>query len=162
MGPNMENTSLKIAIIIHSKTGNTKSVAERIQEKLVAQGHQVMLEEIAGSDDEEMKLAKIILTKSPESEEYDGYVFGAPVRAFCLSPIMKAYLSKIQDLQGKPVYCFLTQHFRFRFLGGNNALKQFKQALNQKSALILGTNIVNWKNKKRSQLIEETVDLIEF
>jgi hypothetical protein len=47
---------------------------------------------------------------------------------------MKAYLSKMQDLEGKPVYCFLTQHFRFRFLGGDNALKQFELALNDKSA----------------------------
>jgi|LSQX01.2.fsa_nt_gb flavodoxin len=158
----MENTNLKIAIIIHSKTGNTKSVGERIKEKLVARGHQVQLEEIVASNDEEMALAKVILTKCPESKGYDGYVFGAPVRAFSLSPIMKAYLSKMQDLEGKPVYCFLTQHFRFRFLGGDNALKRFELALNEKSARILGTNIVNWKSKKRAQLIEETVDLVKF
>ena len=132
----MENTNLKIAVIIHSKTGNTKSVAERIKEKLVARGHQVQLEEIVASNDEEMELTKIVLTKAPKSTDYDGYVFGAPVRAFSLSPIMKAYLSKIQDFQGRPVYCFLTQHFRFRFLGGDNALKQFELALNDKSARI--------------------------
>lgn len=158
----MENTTLKIAIIIHSKTGNTRSVAEQIKEKLVALGHQVQLEEIVASNDEEMELTKIVLTKAPKSTDYDGYVFGAPVRAFSLSPIMKAYLSKIQDFQGKPVYCFLTQHFRFRFLGGDNALKQFELALNDKSAQILGTNIVNWKSKKRARLIEETVDLVKF
>jgi hypothetical protein len=51
-------------------------VAERIKEKLVARGHQVRLEEIVAGNDEEMDLAKIILTKNPESKGYEAMCSG--------------------------------------------------------------------------------------
>ncbi len=154
---------MKIAIIIHSKTGHTRLVADRIKEKLTAQGHQVQLEHIVASNDEEMEIDKIALSQCPQTDGYDGYIFGAPVRAFSLSPIMRAYLKKIPDLKQKPVYCYLTQHFQYRWLGGNNALKQFKNLLINKNALILGESDVNWSNeKKRVALLNSTVEMMNF
>lgn len=159
----MDKQKLNIAIIVHSSTGNTFSVAEKIKEKLLNAGHQVVIEKIIASNDEEMDIGKIQLAKSPKTEGYDAFVLGAPVRAFSLSPIMRAYLSKISDLKQKPVYCYLTQHFQYRWLGGNNALKQFKKLLISKNALILGENVVNWSNeKKRVALLNSTVDMINF
>ena len=37
---------MEIGIIIHSLTGNTMSVAERLQERLVADGHDVEIEQL--------------------------------------------------------------------------------------------------------------------
>ncbi|MDY0345196.1 MAG: flavodoxin [Bacilli bacterium] len=158
----MENKSLKIAIIIHSKTGNTLSVAEKIKDKLVNLGHQVALERVTASNNDEPEVAKIELSNKPGVEGYDAYVFGAPVNGFMLSGVMRAYLAQISELGNKPVYCFLTQYFPFRWMGGNNALRQFKIALNKKSALVKGTGIVNWSNKKRDALIDNTVNIISF
>lgn len=158
----MEESNLKIAIIIHSKTGNTLSVAEMIKTKLIAQGHQVSLERVVAQNDEEPEAGKVILTNCPQTAGYDAYVFGAPVRGFGLSSVMKAFLAKAEGIDGKPVFGFMTQHFPFRWMGGNSAIKQFIKALNNKSALIKGTSIINWSNKKRQNLIKQTVESIIF
>ncbi|MFA5421795.1 MAG: flavodoxin [Bacilli bacterium] len=158
----MGKQAMKIGIIIHSNTGNTLLVAEKIKAKLEKIGHQVNIERVMAANNDEVDVTKVQLTNIPETKGYDGFVFGAPVYGFMLSGVMRSYLAQMLSLEGKSVYCYLTQHFRFRFLGGNHSLAQFENALINKSALIKGTNIVNWKSKKRLALIDQTVDLINF
>ena len=153
---------MKIALVIHSNSENTLSVAEKIKLKLLAQGHEAVIEKVSASNNQEIELNKVELTNNPDLQGYDACVFGAPVHAFSLSGVMRFYLGQIKDFEAKPVFCFVTQHFPFRCLGGNHALRQFEKALNNKNALIKGTSVVNWSSKKRVDLIDKTVELISF
>lgn len=140
---------MHIALIIHSKTGNTLSVVEKMKEKLVSLGHTVTLDRLEASNDEEVDATKIVWVKRPKLQPADAYIFGAPVRGFMLSAVMQAYLAHMDELSSKPVICFVTQYFPFKWMGGNNAMKQFKSLLINKKANIVDSHDINWSTKKK-------------
>jgi flavodoxin len=145
---------MQIGIIVHSSTGNTLSVAERIKEKLTAAGHSVSIERVSAINDDEMDVQKVRLSGKPDIGAYDLLIFGAPVRGFSLSPAMRAYLSGIGSLKGKKAACFITQAFPAPWMGGNRSLKQMVDLLASKGSEPYGTGIVNWPNaEKREKLI---------
>ncbi len=148
---------MKVGIIVHSKTGNTLFVAQKIMEKLKADGHLTTIEQIIATNDEETDIQKVELQNIPNVSDYDVLIFGAPVRGFSLSPVMKAYLLKCVTFNGKKVSCFVTQYFPYPWMGGNRAIGQMKSLCESKDAKVLNSSIVNWKNKNRDQMIIESV-----
>lgn len=149
---------MKVGIIVHSKTGNTLHVAQKIVGKLKSEGHLASIEQIIADNDDETDIQKIKLQKLPNVNVYDALIFGAPVRGFSLSPVMQAYLSKCPTFQGKRISCFVTQYLPYPWMGGNRAIEQMKVLCESKNTKILCSSIVNWKNKKRDEMISETVN----
>ncbi len=148
---------MNIGIIIHSYTGNTLSVAHKLKDILEAAGHSVNLEQVTAVNSDPKEAQNVQLKDIPDISKYDLIIFGAPVWAFSLSPIMKLYLSQISSLQGKKIGCFVTQQLRFKFMGGNNAISQMKKACQSKGGSIYETGIVGWSHKQREARIEEVV-----
>ena len=109
------------------------------------------------ADNEDPKFAnKAGLKEIPSIKDYDVLIFGAPVRAFSLSPIMKLYLKQLDNLDKKDIYLFVTQQFPKPWLGGNNAIKQMKQVLNGKGT-IKDTGIINESSKNKLLQIEDII-----
>ena len=142
---------MKVGIIVHSRTGNTLSVAQRLKEVLVAAGHIVNLERVTAVDENPSAAGSIRLKTIPDTSGYDVLIFGAPVHGFSLSPVMKAYLVQIPTLQGKKVGCFLTEYFPLASMGGNRAMGEFKKACEDKGANVFQTAIVNWSMGQREK-----------
>jgi menaquinone-dependent protoporphyrinogen IX oxidase len=154
---------MKIGIIVHSKSGNTYSVIEGIQEKLVQRGHDVKIERIQTEGEKnlnEVDPTKIHLGTIPDVSQYDGVILAAPVRAFSISPILGAYLTHISSLENKKVACLVTQFLPFPQMGGKRAINQIKQACKSKGAIIAGTAIVNWTHPKREAKIVSAIEII--
>ena len=152
---------LKIGIFVHSKTGNTFSVAIKLQEALQSSGHEASLLRITAKNDEEIDFRKIMLDENPNPSGYDVVIFGAPVRGFALSAVMHAHLNGIENLNGTKVALFLTQFSPFRWMGGIPAMNQFVQACKAKGALPYETGIINWSAKnKREKQIPEVIDAL--
>lgn len=149
---------MKIGIIIHSHTGNTLSVAKKLKEKLTASGHTVNLEQVTAVNGDPKEARNVVLKDIPDTKTYDVLIFGAPVWAFSLSPIMKLYLSQVPSLQGKKIGCFVTQQLRFKLLGGNNAINTMKKACQSKGGSVYETGIVNWSHKQREAMIEDMAE----
>lgn len=149
---------MKIGILIHSKTGNTLSVAEKIMTKLMADGYSASIEKIIAANDEETDISKIQLTNIPNISEYDIVILGGPVRGFSLSPILQAYLLKCGSLQGKQVNCYVTQFFPYPWMGGKRAIEQMKSLCESKGAKVIDTAIINMKNKKVDKMIVDAVE----
>lgn len=150
---------MNIGIIIHSQTGNTRMVAQKLLEKLKAAGHTVSIQSVSAANDSEADAAKIQLTEKPDATPYDVLFFGAPVRGFSLSPVMQAYLAGAPSLQGKKVGCFLTHFFPFSWMGGNSAMSQLLKAVQKKGAAVQDTAIVHWsKAATRQAQIEAAAD----
>jgi len=148
---------MNIGMIVYSQTGNTHSVALKLQEKLSAAGHAVTLEriEVIG----EVEPGKPVQFKTlPDAAPYDTLVFGSPVQAFSLCQAMVDYLKQVAPLQGKKVACLVTQAFPYPWLGGNRAVRQMKRLCESKGATVRGSGIVNWMKKRREQQIVEVVD----
>lgn len=153
---------MKVGIIIHSHSGNTLQIAQKISEALLENGHQPSLQRVTATD-EDPSAKDVQLKDAPDTAEYDLLIFGAPVRAFSLSPVMRIYLEQLPSLAGKKVGFFITQHFPYRWMGGNRALQQMKATCKAKGCLVYGAGIVNWTSKQREQrMAEVTETLLSF
>ncbi len=146
---------MKIGIVVYSKTGNTMSVAQKIKQELLTAGHSVNLEQVTAVSEESKSVAEVQLKNIPDVSGYDVVIFGSPVHAFSLPFVMKAYFSHITSLKGKKVGCFVTQHFPFAWMGGNNALGQMKKACQVKDGNVFDSGVVNWAHKQRETKISD-------
>ncbi len=149
---------MRIGIIVHSITGNTLSVSQQIQQRLQASGHTVVIERIRPTGKEPVSNeAAVQLETTPDLSNYEALIFGAPVQAFSLDPVMSAFLKQVPDLGGRPSVCFLTQQLPFRFFAGNRSIRRMQSLCEAKNSRVVLTGIVNWSNKERSRMIEDLV-----
>lgn len=148
---------MKIKIVVYSKSGNTLLVAEKVKNALISKGNKVDLERLEVFNEEQPVNTEIRLKNMPEIASYDAVIFASPVNGFSLAQPMKIYLSKIPDIKDKNVYCFVTQHLKKAWLGGNRAVKEIKSACKKKGGNILMSGIVNWSSEKRKEQISDIV-----
>ncbi|HEY3272926.1 MAG TPA: flavodoxin [Methanocella sp.] len=148
---------MKIGIIVYSQTGNTFSVARKLQEKLSAAGHTVKVERLTTvggvTDPNKAKIEKL-----PDLSGYDALAFAGPVQGFSLSHVMANYMNQLPSLQGKKVVCFITKGLPMAMTGGNKAISQLKSACESKGGIVAGTGMVFWGNKGRDNHINEVVE----
>ena len=107
---------MKICIIYHSETGNTRHVARHI-----ASAFDAHLIEICDTVSYSRltrflvrcKMARreektTIKPSSPDMSEYDLFVFGSPVWAFKPTPAIHAAIDGLEGCMGKPAVAFST------------------------------------------------------
>ena len=149
---------MKIGIVVYSQTGNTLSVASKLYEELKKEGNKVSLIRVEAKRNIKQNTFEII--KTPNVEEYDIIVFASFVEAFRLNPVMKKYLENIETLKNKNIFVFITQMLPYTWLGGNQTLKQMVNICRQKEGNIIGSGIINWKNKLRDEKTHDLIDKI--
>lgn len=148
---------MKIGIIVYSHSGNTLSVAQKLEQVLRSAGHAVSIERIEPINEDPHSSAPVGLKSAPDISPYDAIIFASPVQAFSLAPVMKLYLSRISSLVGKKAYCFVTQHLKRPWMGGKQAVRQITKACEAKGAHILSSGMVNWSGSTRDEQIDEIV-----
>ena len=148
---------MNVGIIVYSYTGNTLSVAQKLEQALKGNGHAASIAKVEPVHNDPRSSAPVKLKSAPDVSLYDAIVFASPVQAFSLSPVMKQYLSQVSSLAGKKVSCFVTQHLKKAWLGGNHAIRQIKSACKRKGAYITISGIVNWSGDSRDQQIGDLV-----
>nr|WP_319214626.1 NAD(P)H-dependent oxidoreductase [uncultured Trichococcus sp.] len=149
---------MEIGIIVHSLTGNTLSVAERLQERLAADGHDVDIEQLKTIGEEnlsETKIENFELKGYPDPQAYDLLIIAGPVRGASASPVLKHYLSKIGQFENKPMFLFVTMFFPFQWMGGKRALNQMTALCEERGAEVIGSGVINWKNPRRERQITD-------
>jgi multimeric flavodoxin WrbA len=149
---------VKIALLIHSNTGNTLSVAQRLRAELEAAGHQADILAVKAREASGGLPRSIAFDSIPDLASYEGIVAGAPVQAFSPAPVMAAFLKRLPRLEGKTAGCFVTQGFPFSWMGGNRSVRLMKRLLKKKGAAVAGSGVVNWGRSCRERLIEQTVE----
>lgn len=111
-----------------------------------------------------MKIGIIVYSKTGNTYSVAKRIkdnLGGQVDLFRLNQRMSQYLNEISNLSGKEVYLFVTQYFKYPWLGGNNAIKQMINICQNKNAEVYGTKVINWTNKKREQQILELVNSLK-
>lgn len=151
---------MSIGILIYSLTGNTMEVAQKIQQKLTDKGKTAVIERIEISKENSNSPAPIILSKIPDLSKYDKLIIGSPINGFSLSMPMKTYLDKHANLKDKEINCFVTQHFRQPYLGGNRGIRQITDLCMKKGGRLRHSGIVHWSSPKRAEMVDETVELL--
>lgn len=145
---------MRIGIIVHSQTGHTYSVAQKLQEKLSAAEHEVKVERVTPIGEVNPSSKNIKFETLPDLDAYDALIFGAPVQAFSLSAVMKAYMNQIKSINNKKVACFVTKGVPFNWTGGNKAISQMKKIIESQGGIIIGTGIIIWRDKREEQIAE--------
>jgi flavodoxin len=143
---------VKIGIIIYSQTEHTYSVAQKLQDKLIASGHDANLERIITVEDSMPGAKNIEFKSQPDVDMYDSLIFGAPVHAFSIAPPMKAYMEQIKSLENKRVACFVTKGAPFHWTGGNQAIAKMKKICKAKGASIMATGIIVWRGNREKEI----------
>lgn len=150
---------MNIGIIVFSVTGNTLSVAQKLQESLAAKGFTATLERITGTK-EKPDFKDNSLKDAPDPSPYDTILFGSPVWAATLPPVMKAYLSQLPSLNGKKAGCFVTHSFPQAWMGGNHTAHKMKSFCESKGASVFAEGVVNWSGKNREQQIAALIETL--
>ncbi len=148
---------MNIGLITYSQTGNTLSVAQKIQDKLNAVGHSAALERLEPVGELHPRARDVEFKALPDVQAYEAIVFGAPVHAFSLALAMQAYLRNAPSLKGKRVALLVTQAFPFAWMGGNRAVRQMRKACQAEGADVCASGVVNW-SRSRERKISEVVD----
>jgi menaquinone-dependent protoporphyrinogen IX oxidase len=148
---------VNIGVIYFSQTGNTHSVAMKVKEKLIEQGHTVGIERLKVIGDFKPRQKNIQFEALPDIEQYDGIVFAAPVQAFSLCQPMTRYLEQVPSLKEKKVALYVTKHMRFNWTGGNQAINKMKKMCRAKEADLGETGIIVWSSDEREQMINDVV-----
>jgi NAD(P)H dehydrogenase (quinone) len=148
---------MKIGIIIYSQTEHTYSVATKLKEKLLADGHDPEIEKVIPTGEVHPGSKTIKFETQPRVDPYDALIFGAPVHAFSLAPAMKAYLEQIKSLQDKKIACYVTKGLPFHRTGGNKAISIMKKICESKGGTVVGTEIIVWRGGRQKQI----ADLVE-
>ena len=149
---------MNIGIVVHSQTGHTYSVAQKLQENLKKAGQTANIERLIPEDEKQGDAKKVQLKAIPDISRYDALIFASPVRGFSISPVLAAYLNNINTLKNKKIAIMVTQSFPFPSLGGNQTIAQTKKICESKDAVVCETGIVNWSSKKREKMITEVVE----
>jgi flavodoxin len=145
---------MKIGIIVYSQTEHTYSVAEKLQEKLLDDGHDVEVERVIPAGETHPGVKNVEFQSQPDVDAYDALIFGAPVQAFSLAAAMKAYMTQIPSLETKKIACFVTKGLPFHRTGGNQAIGQMKKICQSKGGAIIGTGIVVWRGGREKDINE--------
>lgn len=148
---------MNIGIIVHSQTDHTWSVAETLKSALVAKGHQVSMERIRATDDQQPKSDLVNFSECPNPSPYEAVIFAAPVRAFSINPIIKAYLSRMPEQVGKQAACFVTMHLKKPWMGGRKATSTMSSICTAKGMYVLGTAIISWSSSEKEAQIAACV-----
>lgn len=133
---------MNIGIIVHSQTGNTYSVAEKLREKFSTSGHNVTIERINPIGNAHPGVKNLQLETYPDIASYEGLVLAAPVWAFNISPVMAAYLSQLSTIKAKKIAAFVTMGFPFAWMGGNRAIAKLKEICKAKGQTLTATAII--------------------
>ncbi|MDP3385651.1 MAG: NAD(P)H-dependent oxidoreductase [Eubacteriales bacterium] len=149
---------MKIGIIVYSYTGNTYSVAEKIYNKLISAGLDVELIRLQLMGDWKPGSKDVALQQIPNIDGFDQIIFGTPVQGFTFAMAMKHYLDTIDRLDGKEASLFVTQHFPYPWMGGKRAISLMRKICISKGAKIKESAVINWSNKQREKMIDNTVE----
>lgn len=138
---------MKIAIIVHSKTGTTRKFADRIADRLKRDGHNIHLLQI--ETDVPIKSGSVRscgefkITNLPDIKDYDVLLFGGPVWGFSASPVIAECMNVLGDLDGKKVLPFVTAGFPFKFMGAKQAIAfMSRSAADKKASVLPGVAVV--------------------
>lgn len=132
------------AVVFYSLTGNTKIVANLFE------GYD-QLEITTNNNYPQSKDNKLV--RIPDISNYEEIIFACPTHGMRMAKPMVSYIEQLETLENKHIHVFITHFFPFKWMGGTQTLKQFKKMIEKKSGTVDQMVSVNWKSKRREQLI---------
>lgn len=158
---------MNIAIIVHSQTGNTLSVAQKLRTRFEEKGHSVSLSHIKDSDSQDSSNQKpgAVFLGDELPQDSDVLIIAGWVQAFSLCQGLSNFLNTWPIIKTHQTHIFVTHHFPYAWMGGNNAISQMKSSLSKQNIVVNSAKVFNWSNKSNlnqiDSWVEETVQRLE-
>ena len=149
---------MRIGIIVYSQTGNTLSVAEKLQQGLTQRGETAEILRIVVEGGDFQSKTPLKLVEAPDPRGFDAVVFASPVQAFSLAQAMVQYFRQMPAPDAEKVLFFTTQQLKKPWLGANHAIRQARGLLLAKGTLLAQSGSVQWSSEKREEQIEVLVN----
>ncbi|MBS3990570.1 MAG: flavodoxin family protein [Erysipelothrix sp.] len=151
---------MNISIIVHSQTGNTLSVAQKLKTRLEETGHFVSLSHIKDIDSKDTSNQQpgTIFLGDELPEKSDVLVLAGWVQAFSLCQGFSSFLNNWSTIKAHQTHVFVTHHFPYAWMGGNNAVSQIKSILSNQNITVSSSKVFNWSNKNNPKQIDLWVD----
>jgi flavodoxin len=132
---------VKVAIIVHSQSGNTRKFADSLFNRFTGNGHIVNLTQLettvpikGGSARQNMDIS---FTNLPNVVDAELILVGGPVWAFGPSPVIIAAIKQLGNLKGKKVIPFICMGFPFKGMGGKSAIAWMSRTAGTLGAKVL-------------------------
>ena len=158
---------MKILVVFHSKTGNTRKFAKMISERLIAEGHHVDSHELETVEPLNPKASptsmNFELRNAPDPKDYEVVIAGSPVWAFRSAPLILKYIKETQSIKGVKLLPFFTMGFPLKGMGGTGAVNQLLRFALPKGAIPLKASIITYMlSKPDLQMERETARISEL
>jgi flavodoxin len=154
---------MKIGIIYHSESGNTRHVAQHLA--WACDGHLIEVYDRASYS----RITRFLMwCKKARSEEkteiepatidvtdYDLLVFGSPVWAFKPTPAIHSAIDALTGCQGKKAIAFSTHGGR-----PGHANETFKQWIESRAMNLIGVIAVHQKDIENEKITREIISLV--
>ena len=167
----MKGEVTKVALIFYSFSGNTQRVFEYLREVLLSRGCTVEFLQLKPENEPKSffkqgfsaftkKKPKLVGEVFYDLKDFDYIILGTPLWAFTISPALRSYLEKAENLENKRV------SFLFTYGSGtglNKAIRELKNILEKKSAQVESfASLEGKKVKERSYLEEKLKDFLRL
>lgn len=73
---------MNVGIILYSNTGNTLSVAQKLEQALRANGHAAIIARVEPVHNDPRASGPVKLKSAPDASAYDAIIFASPCRCF--------------------------------------------------------------------------------
>ncbi len=152
---------MHIGIFIHSQSGHSSAIGLAVTQKLRESGHEVDIELIrtAGRVRPLMKHVEL-MEEVPDMAAYDAVIFGGPILAHAVSPVIVSFIKEIPRLKGKKALCFTTSGFPTSISGARGGLKKLSGLLQELEAIVCEGEPVYWGFYCGKKRIEQAADRI--
>jgi flavodoxin len=155
----------KAIVLYYSYSGNTKKVANFLNERL-SEKFQTQTVELKPSDESKSFLGQCIrafrkaearLEKGCPTDlrEYDLVCFGTPVWAFGMAPALRAYLNMVKGLDAKKIVLFATYGSG---VGKDKCLREMAEIVKVKGADEVRSLLIQQFDVNKSELIQTKID----
>jgi flavodoxin len=152
---------MKIAVIVHSKTGTTLKLGNMFAESLRKKGHLVDVVELKTDPPVNSGTVrnhpKFSITNLPEGGKYDALLVGGPVWAFSASPVAYEAVKGLKDITGKKAMAFVSMGFPHENMGGKQAIDLLSKTLIEKGANVLPGKIIPGLFHNKEKTMEKAV-----
>lgn len=154
---------MKICIIYHSESGNTRNVAQHIAPVFDAKMIEVCDEASYLPLTRFLVRCKMargeektpIAPASADVSEYDLVVFGSPVWAFKPTPVIHAAIDSLKGCMGKPAVAFFTHGGR-----PGQTDETFKSWIEQKGMVLVAVTGIHQNDRENEKTTQDLVSLV--
>jgi multimeric flavodoxin WrbA len=152
---------MEIGLVIYSKTGHTKRLAEAFAQRVDGMGWNMTTFSLVPAAEFSMSVERTPLTSLPDVASFDVVVLGTPVHGGRMAAPVRTFLEDSSSLAGKPV-AFLLTHFFPRQWGAVQTIEAMTALCSDAGATVLDSADVAWLGLGRRRRIDKAAgDLVE-